>query len=96
MRLATTVDGSVGCAGTEISSLLKAIKVVKDRGCNVRPVRTCNIFCEDNLSWLVLWNTPEPGVRNDRSYHPGKTLAPIQVARDKLEHALINQTVDVA
>jgi hypothetical protein len=77
MGLATAINSAVRRAWTEISGLLQAVEVVEHCWRNVRPVRASDVFHEGDLSRLVLRNSPEPGVRNDRSYHPGKTLAPI-------------------
>ena len=77
VRLAPTVDRAVRCTWTEISCLLQTFEVVQHwlgHGC---PVRSGDVFNENNFSGLVLRNTPEPGVRNDGSNHPGETLAPI-------------------
>src|SRR5579864_2538026 len=84
VRLAPAVNGAIRCTWTEIPCLLQAVEVIQNwlgHGC---PVRSGDVFNEYNLSGLVLRNAPEPGVRNDGSNHPGKTLAPIQVARDEL------------
>lgn len=95
MGLATAINGAVGCTQAEISSLLQAVEIIEDARSYMRSVRTSNIFGKNDLSRLILRNAPEPGVRNDGSYHPGKTLAPIEVARDKFENALIRQTLNV-
>ena len=95
VRLAPTVDGAILCTRAEFSCLLQAIEVVQywlGHGC---PVRSGYVFNENDFSRLVLRNAPEPGVRNDGSNHPGETLAPIKVASDELEYALLYQRVDL-
>lgn len=89
------VHAAICCARAEVSCLLQALEVIRDRRRHGCPIRPGNVFNEYNLSWLILRNTPEPGVRNDGSNHPGKTLAPIEVARDQLKHALLNKGVDL-
>jgi hypothetical protein len=95
MGLASAVNRAVGCARAEISRLLKAIEVGEYCWSNVRTIRASNVFYEGDFSRLVSGNSPGPGVRNDRSYHPGKTLAPIEITCDKLEDALIRQTLNI-
>ena len=95
MRLAPTVNRAIRRAWAEVSCLLQAVEVIQDwlgHGC---PVRPGDVFNEYNFSGLVLRYAPEPGVRNDGSNHPGKTLAPIQVASDQLEHALLHERIDL-
>ena len=95
MRQAAAVHRAMRCSCAEVSCLLQALEVVQDwlgHGC---PVRSGDVFDKNNFSRLVLRNAPEPGVRNDGSNHPGETLAPIQVASDELEYALLYQGVDL-
>lgn len=77
VRLALAIDGAIGRTRTEIPGILEALEVLQNRRRDRRPIRAGHVFNEYDLSRLVLGNTPEPGVRNDGSNHPGKTLAPI-------------------
>jgi len=77
MRLAPPVDRAIRRTGAEVSCLLQAVEVVQDRLGHGCPVRSGYVLNEYNFSGLVLRNTPEPGVRNDGSNHPGESLAPI-------------------
>jgi hypothetical protein len=89
VRLAPAVNCAIRRTWAEISCLLQALEVIqhwRGHGC---PVRSGDVFNENNFAGLILRNAPGPGVRNNGSNHPGKTLAPIQVACDELEYALL-------
>jgi len=95
VSLTPAVNRAVGSARAEIAGLLQAVEVFEDwrrDGCSVR---AAYVFHKHDLARLILGDTPEPGVRNDGSYHPGKTLAPIEVAGNELEDSLLNQGVDL-
>lgn len=92
--LTTAIHCAVRCARTEIARLLQTFEIVNDGTGNGRTVRSGYVFNKDNFTSLILRNSPGPGVRNDGSNNPGKTLAPIEVAGDKFEDALLHQGVD--
>jgi hypothetical protein len=75
--LALAIDGAIGRTRTEVSGRLEALEIFQNRRRNGGPIRAGYIFDEHDFSRLVGSNTPEPGVRNDGSNHPGKALAPI-------------------
>jgi hypothetical protein len=77
VRLTLAIDRAIGRSRTEVPSRLEALEVIQNRRRDRRPVREGHVFNEYDLARLIRSNTPEPGVRNDGSNHPGETLAPI-------------------
>src|SRR5262245_54520581 len=95
VSLTPAVNCAVGSARAKIAGLLQAVEVFEDWWRDGCPVRAAYVFHKYDLAELILGDAPEPGVRNNGSYHPGKTLAPIEVAGNELEDSLLNQGVDL-
>ena len=82
--------------GAKITRLLQTIEICKDLRRLLGAVWVLDRDQENVLTGSVLRYTPVPGVRNDRSYNPGKTLRPILSASGDNHESVSREVVDIA